>query len=163
MTTPPAPPPAAPRRTGRNILIGCAVLIVVCVVLAGIAFAVAGPSITKIFNAVAAPLTAGNDFMTAIVAKDYTKAQGMLSADLKSKITSGDDLKQAIIQQGGEVSNYSSSGFQFNDTAAIVTGTGQANGSTLYITMALAKEGDTWKVSGYKGSTTPPTATPTGS
>jgi len=100
--------------------------------------------------------------MTAIVAKDYTKAQGMLSSDLRSKITTGDDLKQAIVEQGGEPTSFTASGFNFSDNAALVTGTAQVNGSPLYITMALAKEGDTWKISGYKGSTTPPTPAPTG-
>src|SRR5258707_2857859 len=111
MTTVPTQPPAAPRRTGRNILLACGVLVVICLVLVGIAFAVAGPAITKVFNAVVAPVTAANDFMTAVVAKDYTKAQGLLSADLKSKITTAGDLKQAIIEQGGEPASFTVSGY----------------------------------------------------
>lgn len=163
MTTPPAQPPAAPSRTGRNILIGCGVLIFVCLVVVGIAFAVAGPSITKIFNAVAAPLTAGNDFMTAIVAKDYTKAQGMLSTDLKSQLATGDALKQVVVQLGGEPSNFTANGFNLSGTTAQVNGTSLVNGTTIYISLVLTQEGDTWKIAGFHGSATPPTATPSGS
>ena len=163
MTTVPTQPPAAPRRTGRNILLACGVIVVICVVLAVIAFLVAGPSIGKLVNAVVAPVTAANDFMTAVVAKDYTKAQTQLSADLKSQIATGDALKQFVMQLGGELSSFNSNGYNLSGTTAQVSGTGLVNGTTVYITLVLTQEGDTWKIAGIHGSTTPPTSTPTGS
>lgn len=150
------------RSAGRTILTIIVALIVACAVCGIVAYVVVGPSITKVFNTVVAPLTAGNDFMTALVAKDYPKAYAMISpAQQASFGGSPDGLKETLASKGMEPSSFSLNNFQFNDTDAIVNGTGSFSGNTKYVYLYLKKEGDNWKVNGMDINDNPPTATPT--
>lgn len=149
----------------RNILIGCVALLVICAVAVAVAFAVAGPAISNIFNSIAAPITASNDFMNAVVAKDYTKAYGLVHSSQQTSFGgSSDGMKQLFSGNGWEPSAFTFSQMQSLTTGdAVVNDTGTFSGTTKYITMFLRKDGDVWKILGFNVSTTQPTAIPTSS
>ena len=159
---------APPRRSGcsgRSLVTIIIILIVACVALAGIAWVVAGPTIVNLFNALAAPLNTSNDFMTAVQAKNYTKAYGLIISTQQTNFGgSSDGMQQLFESNGWEPSSYNST-----DVAAltsgqtVVNGSGSFGGTTKYVTLILQKEGDTWKIAGFNVSATPPTPIPTSS
>src|SRR5882757_3012401 len=98
---------------GRRILTAVIVLIIACVVLGGIAYVVAGPAIGKLINAFAAPISANNDFMTALIAKDYTKAYSLIHPSQQASFgASPDGMKQMFGTNGWEPSTYTFSNIQ---------------------------------------------------
>jgi hypothetical protein len=161
MTTP------APKKggCGRNILMVIGALVLACIVCGVISYAVAGPAIMNVINALAAPITANNDFMTALVNKDYTKAYGMIQPSQQQKFGgSPDGLKQFITDKSMDPSSFTFTNIQItatNTTDALVNDTGVFGGKTQYVYLSLSKDGDTWKISDLQVNDNAPTATPT--
>lgn len=147
---------------GRNLIIVAVVLIVGALVCVGVVFAVAGPAISNVFNAIAAPITASNDFMNALIAKDYTKAYGMVHPS-QQEAFGGDvaGMEQVLSEQGLLPSIYTFANVQIG-TDALVNGTGTFGGKTKYVYISLRKDGETWKIIGMEVNDNAPTATPSG-
>ena len=154
----------APKRGGcfgKSILTIVIVLVVACIVVAGLAYVVAGPAISGLINAVAAPITASNDFMNALIAKDYTKAYGMVHSSQQSSFGgSPEAMQQQFSTQGLQPTTYKFANVQVG-TDALVNGTGTFGGNTKYVYISLRKDGDTWKILGLDVNDNAPTATPT--
>lgn len=147
---------------GRTIIIVVVALILGVVVCGGIALAVAGPAISNLFNAFAAPITASNDFMNALIAKDYTKAFTMIHPEQQEAFGGdADGMEQILSEQGIEPSTFTTTNVQIG-TDALVNGTGTFNGSMKYVYVSLRKDGDTWKILGIEVNNNAPTATPAG-
>ena len=146
---------------GRSIITVIVLLVVAAVVCVGV-IAIAAPSIGNLVNALAAPITASNDFMTALIAKDYTKAFTMIHPSQKEAF--GNDaagMEQVLSDNGIEPTTYTSTNVQINGNA-FVNGTGTFDGKTRYVYMSLVKDGDTWKISSIEVNDNAPTPTPTG-
>jgi len=148
---------------GRNILIVAVVLIVGALVCVGVVVAVAGPAISNVFNALAAPITANNDFMNALIAKDYTKAYGMIHPE-QQEAFGGDaaGMEQVLSEQGLLPSSYSFTNVNIFNDQAMVNGTGVFGGKMKYVYLSLKKNGDAWKIIGLEVNENAPTATPAG-
>ncbi len=147
---------------GRSILTVVIVLIIAAVVCVGVVFVVAGPAVSNLFNAIAAPITASNDFMNALIAKDYTKAYGMVHPS-QQEAFGGDaaGLEQVLTEQGILPTTFTSTYVNIIGDA-IVNGTGTFDGKMKYVYVNLRKDGDTWKILGLEVNDNAPTATPTG-
>src|SRR5258706_11491464 len=142
----------------RNVLIGCGiVLIVVCI--GGAAAVYFGGK--AVVNTIGAPITASNDFMTALIAKDYAKAYGMvLPAQQANFGGSANGMKDKFSSAGIEPSSYTFLNFQLLGSQAIVNDTGSVGGATKYIYINLQQDSDTWKILGFDVNDNAPTATP---
>src|ERR1041385_3452395 len=140
----------------RNILIGCGiVLVVICIGGAAIVY-FGGKAVV---DTIGAPITASNDFMAALIAKDYTKAYGMvIPAQQASFGGSPDGMQQLISGKGWEPTSYTFLNFQLGSDA-IVNDTGVFGGSTKYVYINLRQDGGTWKILGLDVNDTAPTAT----
>ena len=147
---------------GRSILTVVIALIIAAVVCVGVVFVVAGPAIGNLFNAFAAPINASQDFMNALIAKDYTKAYGMVHPDQQANFGgSADGMEQVLSEQGIEPSTFTFANVQIGQEA-LVNGTGTFGGKTRYVYISLRKAGDTWKIIGIEVNDQAPTATPQG-
>lgn len=148
---------------GRNLLIVVIVLIVGALVCVGVAFAVAGPAIGNLVNALAAPISANNDFMNALIAKDYTKAYSMVHPE-QQEAFGGDaaGMEQVLSEQGLLPSTYTFTNVNIFNDQAMVNGTGLFDGKLKYVYLSLKKDGDTWKIIGLEVNDNAPTATPAG-
>lgn len=162
MTMTPTP---APKKggCGRNLLIVVVALIIGAVVCVGVAFVVAGPAIGNLVNAFAAPITASNDFMNALIAKDYAKAYGMVHPE-QQEAFGGDaaGIEQLLGEQNMLPSTFTTTNVNIFNDQALVNGTGTFGGKTKYVYVSLKKDGDTWKLIGLEVNDNAPTATPTG-
>src|SRR5258708_462948 len=140
----------------RNILIGCGiVLVIVCIGGAAVVY-FCGKTVVDAF---AAPITANNDFMNALIAKDYAKAYGLVSPSQQTAFGgSADGMKQLISSKQWEPSSYTFSNIQLT-SGALINGTGSFGGTTKYVYIALQKERDTWKVAQLDVNDNAPTAT----
>lgn len=158
MTTP-------PKRGGRRVLTIVIVLVIALLACAGIVWVVAGPAITNLFNALAVPLSTSNDFMTAVQAKNYTTAYGMIISSQQTSFGgSADGMQQLFEGNGWEPTDYKSTNVAtYTSGQTLVNGTGTFGGTTKYVSIVLQKEGDTWKIAGFSASTTPPTPEATSS
>ena len=144
---------------GRSIITIIVLLIVAAVVCVGVV-AIAAPSIGNLVNAIAAPITASNDFMTALVAKDYTKAYGMILPSQQEAFGgNAQGMEQVLSENGIEPTSYTFTNVQLVGNA-FVNGTGTFDGKTRYVYMSLVKDGDTWKISSIEVNDDAPTATP---
>jgi hypothetical protein len=146
---------------GRSIITVIVVMLFACVICGGVAYVVAGPAIANVINAFGAPLLATNDFMNALVAKDYTKAYGLIHSSQQANFGgSADGLKQLITDKGLQPSTFSVTNIQISNSDALVNGTGTFGGASKYVYVNLSKDGETWKVMGLQVSDQAPTATP---
>jgi hypothetical protein len=60
-----------------------------------------------VINAVAAPITANNDFINALIAKDYTKAYAMVHPSQQTSFGgSPEGMQQTLSERGWEPSSY---------------------------------------------------------
>lgn len=147
---------------GRSILTVVLVLIVAAVVCIGAVFVVAGPAIGNLVNALAAPISASQDFMNDLIAKDYTKAYGMVHPEQQESFGGSPEGMQQLLGDN----NMLPSSFTFANvqvgTDAIANGTGTFDGKTKYVHISLRKSGDTWKIIGLEVNDNAPTATPSG-
>ncbi|MHB8625781.1 MAG: hypothetical protein ACYDBJ_01435 [Aggregatilineales bacterium] len=154
----------SPRRGGcfgRSIVTVIIVLVIACIALAGIAYVVAGPAIINLFNAIAAPISASNDFMNDLIAKDYTKAYSLIHPSQQANFGGSAQAMQQSFS-GQEPSSYTFASAQTLTTGqTVVNGTGNFGGTTKYVTMFLQKDGDTWKIVQFGISDNQPTAIPT--
>lgn len=146
---------------GRSIITIIVLLIVAAVVCVGV-IAIAAPSIGNLVNAIAAPISSSNDFMTDLIAKDYTKAFALIHPSQKEAFgNDADGMEQILSDQGITPSSYTSTNVQVGSDA-LVNGTGTFDGKTRYVYISLSKDGDTWKIIGIQVNDNAPTATPTG-
>ena len=147
---------------GRSIITVVIALIIAAVVCVGVVFVVAGPAIGNLFNALAAPISASQDFMNALIAKDYTKAYGMVHPDQQTNFGgSADGMEQVLSDQGIVPSTFTFTNVQVGQDA-LVNGTGTFDGKTRYVYISMRKAGDTWKIIGIEVNDQAPTATPEG-
>src|SRR5260221_7901341 len=141
----------------RTILIVCGIVFVI-VCIGGAAVVYFGGK--AVVDAFAAPITANNDFMNALIAKDYAKAYGMVSPSQQAAFGgSADGMQQLISSKQWEPSSYTFSNIQLT-SGALINGSGSFGGSTKYIYIALQKEGGTWKITQLDVNDKAPTATP---
>jgi len=146
---------------GRSLLTVVILLIVAAVVCVG-AVAVAWPAISNVVNAVAAPITASQDFMNDLIAKNYTKAYAMVHSSAQQEFGgSADAMQQLLSDNGITPSTFTFTNVQLGDNA-LVNGTGTFDGKTRYVYIILAKDGDPWKIVNIRVSDDAPTATPAG-
>lgn len=144
----------------RNLLVGCVALLVICAVVAGVGWVLVGPAILNVINAVAAANNASNVFMNTVIAKDFTKAYGMVHPSQQTSFGgSPDQMKQLFTSNDWIPSSFTSTNAQAG-TDAIVNGTGNFGGTTKYVEIDLRKDGDTWKILGFRADVNPPTVTP---
>jgi hypothetical protein len=147
---------------GRSLLTVVILLIVAAVVCVG-AVAVAWPAISNVVNAVAAPITASQDFMNDLIAKDYTKAYAMIHPSEQQDFGgSADGMQQTLSDQGITPTTFTFTNVQIGSDA-LVNGTGTFDGKTRYVYISLRKDGDAWKIIGIQVNDNAPTATPAGS
>ncbi len=141
----------------RNVLIGCGiVLVVLCIGGVAVFLVVLKPAA----EALVAPITTSNDFMTAVITKDYTKAYGMvLPAQQANFGGSPDGMQQMFSSKGLEPSDYKTAGINITSDA-VVNGTGTFSGTTKYVAIRLQQDSGTWKILGLSVNDNPPTATP---
>ena len=154
----------APKRGcfGRSILTVIIALIIGSVVCVGIVVVVAGPAISNLFNTLAAPITVSQDFMNALIAKDYTKAYGMVHPSQKESFGgSAEGMQKVLSDNALEPSSFTFTYVQIIGDA-IVNGTGIFGGENKYVYVNLRKDGDAWKIIGLEVNNTAPTATPSG-
>lgn len=146
---------ASPPRRGclRNAII---LIVVLVVVVGGIVYAVLGP----VLGSLGAVTTTSNNFLTALVAKDYGKAYGMVHPSQQTSFGgSADGMQQLFTTSGLQPSAFSVTNVQVA-TDGIASGSGTFDGTTKYFHVDMRKDGDTWKVIGFFASPNPPTATP---
>jgi len=144
---------------GRSIVTVIIVLLVAALVCVGI-IVVAAPSIGNLVNAIAAPITASNDFMTDLIAKDYTKAFALIHPSQKEAFGSdADGMEQILSEQGIVPSSFTATNVQISGDA-LVNGTGIFDGAKKYVYVILSKDGDSWKIIGIQVNDNAPTATP---
>ena len=114
-------------------------------------------------NILADPLTAGNDFMNALIANDFTKAFGMVYPS--QQINFGgtpDGMRQLFMGKGWTPSSFTSTGVAaLTSGQVVVNGTGNFDGNIKYVTLVMENDGDAWKIAGFNVSTNQPTAIPT--
>jgi len=146
--------------SGRTIII----LIVILVILAALAYVLIGPAITGVVNSLSGATTANNDFMNAVVAKDFAKAYSMIDPAQQAAFGgSADGVQQLFASAGGPPSSYTFSSVATTTTldAAVVVDSGNFGGTTKYISLILQKHGTTWNIAGLTITNSPPTAIPT--
>jgi len=151
-----------PRRGcfGRSIVTVVLVLIVAVVICGGLAYVIVGPAISTAFNSVAAPISANNDFMNALIAKDYTKAYGLIHSTQQNSFGgSPQGMQKVFSAKGWAPSSYTFANIQVG-TDAIANGSAVFNGATQYVYISLRKDGDAWKILGLDINGNAPTATP---
>ncbi len=149
-------------RGGRRILTVVIVLIVACLVCGGLAFVIAGPAISSAINTLAAPISANNDFMTAVVAKDFNKAYAMIHPSQQASFGGSSDGMQKLFEGNGWLpSAYQFANIQVGDTQATANGTASFSDGSKYVYVSLQKDGSIWKILGVNINSTAPTATPT--
>ena len=142
----------------RNVLIGCGIVLIVACIGGAVALYFGGKAVV---NTIGAPITASNDFMAALIAKDYTKAYGMVLPAQQSNFGgSADGMKQMFADKGLEPASYQFLNFQLLGSDAIVNDTGSFGGNTKYVYVNLRQDGDAWKILGLQVNDNPPTATP---
>src|SRR5260221_7238383 len=96
------------------------VAIVATVILGGFVFS----GNEAAFNTIAAPITTSNDFMTALIAKDYAKAYDMVIPDQQSAFGgSADGMQQLFSSKGIEPSSFTFTNINIGSDA-VVNGTG---------------------------------------
>src|SRR5262249_32591867 len=126
------------------------------------AYVIIGPSVANVFNAIAAPITTSQDFMTALVAKDYAKAYGLVDPSQQAAFGgSADGLQKALSDRGMLPTTFTFTNFSLGTNGSIVNGKGTFNGATKYVYTTLLKSGDnTYKVGQLDVNDNAPTATP---
>jgi hypothetical protein len=150
-----------PRSSGSRLIRVVAILIFACIACGIVSYVVAGPAIMNVFNTLAAPLTASNDFMAALVAKDYTKAFNLVHPSQQEAFGGSPEGLEQLFTDGGLLpASYNLVYVQVGEDA-IVNGTGVFDGATKYVYVSLRKDGDAWKILGLDINDNPPTATPT--
>jgi len=154
-----------PRRDAfrRNFLIVISLLFAAGI-LSGVAvYIVVVLSYSNVSNV---PLRTSQDFMSALVAKDYTKAYGMIhltyQADFGGSVVGMEDL---FTSKGIEPASFILTNVNTGEDA-FVSGTGTFAGKLKYIYIRLRKEdipveGNNWKIAELDVNDNLPTATPT--
>ncbi len=161
---------AAPKRRSPilYIVIG---LIVACLICAGVVYVVIRPAISAVGNVITAMTTAktnSDTFMNAIVAKDYTKAFGLVATSAQGTFGGSPSGMQTMIEgQNEEPTSYTYQGVNAttdanNQLVVLINGTGSFNGTTRYVYLQLQQDGNDYKVTNYTVNDTAPTATPVG-
>jgi hypothetical protein len=141
----------------KNIVIGCAVLLVIACIAGGAFVVFGGKALLDTFGP---PVTASNDFMTALTAKAYAKAYGMILPSQQAAFGgSPEGLQQLITDKQWSPSSFSLPSVHVG-TGAQVNGTGVFGGATRYVYITLGKDGDAWKISSLEVSDNAPTPTP---
>jgi hypothetical protein len=124
----------------KRILIGLVVIVVLCGVVAGGAFFLAG-------NALKGLSDTGNNFMAALRDGDYETAYNLSSTDLQAQIGDVDAIKSNIEGGNAQPQTWNFNSINVENNIGQMSGTGVfANGETAPITLGLILEGDQWKI-----------------
>jgi hypothetical protein len=141
----------------RNILIGCVIVLIIACIGGAAALYFGGKAVVDAFGP---PITASNDFMAALIAKDYAKAYSMGAPALQADFGgSPDGMKQAFVDKGLEPTAWTFANIHITSDAD-VNGTGTFGGNMKYVYMTLHKDGDTWKIQHLQINDNAPTPTP---
>lgn len=111
--------------SNRTVLIVAGVLAGICLcvcVIGGAFFAITGGGLAALFGAVAAPATAGGQFLTAVKNGDFDAAYDLMDPGLQADFGSPDALAEQLAGDGVLVEDYSITNTQLDNNAATLAG-----------------------------------------